>query len=487
MSAVLNQERQRAGRTPRSPQRPPTLSPAQSKTLIRVAFRTPGVLIAICTTVVLVTLVSANSDLTGTFGAIAGLWFAVHHVPLSIAGTSLGVLPLLPTLVLAVVVARAVARTVTEAPTRRECGLVFGAAVLGPLFVTALALAVAADASAVIGLDSPHALLAFAWVGGVHAVSAAIGVAVGTWNSEAMVARSPQWSRRIVTPTVRAGSVLVAGSGAIVAASMVASWSTMDALLDSGDGFVGVLGLTVLSILYLPNVMVGALAVSVGSSAHVGEVAVSMFRSVGGPVPPLPVLAVLPEGAAHSLWLLMLIVPLTAGVFLGRDCARRAVDVNHALSSVWLGAAAIGVAALILGFVAGGNLGTFGTIEVTVWSFGLLVFAWVAVVGSVAAAVTAWRAGTRSEDEAEPESASVPVETTAIAAIAQPAELEGGPAEEAAVEAEVVEAAPVEVDAAVEAEVVAPEPDGDDQPIDAEIVDVEKTEDLPDKPPSESD
>ena len=50
-----------------------------------------------------------------------------------------------------------------------------------------------------------------------------------------------------------------------------------------------------------------------------------------------------------------------------------------------------------------------------------------------------------------------------------------------------VEAAPVEVDAAAEAEVVAPEPDGDDQPIDAEIVDVEKTEDLPDKPPSESD
>lgn len=419
-------------------------------------------LLAIIATVVLVTLVSVNSELTGTFGAIAGLWFAVHQVPLSISGTSLGVFPLLPTLVLAVVVARGIGRTVTENSTRRDCGLVFGAAVLGPVVVTAIALAVAADASAAIGLSSPHALLAFAWVAGVHALSAAVGLVIGTWHAADVVERVPQWTRDLVRPTVRAASVLVAGGGAIVLVAMVASWSTMDMLLDAGNGFVGVLGLTILSILYLPNVLLGSLAVAVGSTAHVGDVSVSLFKAVGGPVPPLPVLAVLPEGAAQSLWMLMLVIPISAGVILGQDCARRTVDVHYALSSVWTGAAAIGVGAAFVGFAAGGSLGTFGTVQVTVWSFGLLVFAWLAVVGSIAAAITAWRGGSKELDT-EP---AVRVDAEPVAALpARPLD------ESRAVDAEVVEEPDV-----VDAEVVAPEPDDEDNPLDAEVVDTVEPE-----------
>ncbi len=480
--------------------------------LIRVGFRIPGVLLAIAATVVLVTLVSVNSELTGTFGAIAGMWFAVHQVPLTIAGTALAVFPLLPTIILAVVVMRGVSRTVSSTSTRRECALVFGAAVLGPLVVTAIALAVAADASAAIGMSSPKALMAFAWVAGVHAAAAAVGIAVGTWNSDAVAEKIPDWTRLVVAPTVRAGSVLVAGAGAIVVAAMVASWATMESLLATGDGFVGVLGLTVLSILYLPNVMVGALSVSVGSSAHVGDVVVSMFRTAGGPVPPLPVLAVLPEGAAQTVWLLMLIVPVTAGVFLGRDCGRRAVDVHHALSSVWVGASVLGVAALLLGFAAGGNLGTFGTVEVTVWSFGLLVFAWVAVVGSVAAATTVWRGGNEQSRDGEPDGDAAEAEPVAIATIAQPAELAESAGDsiivadpEVVTDAEVVADPEVVADAEVvadssstddvmDAEIVTPAPEEDEPPAtekdephvpeDAEVV---TAEDLPDKPLSASD
>ena len=470
MSAVLNQER-RGRRTTRPPQRRPILSPAESRTLVGVAFRIPGILIAIIATVVLVTLVSVNSELTGTFGAIAGLWFAIHQVPLSIAGTSLGVFPLLPTLVLAVAVARGVSRTVSESTTRREAGWTLGAAVLGPLVVTALALAVAADASAAIGLQSPHALLAFAWVAGVHAISAAAGLVYGAWNLEPVSRRVPTWIRELAAPTVRAASVLVAGSAAIVLVAMVASWSTLEMLLDAGNGFVGFLGLTVLSVLYLPNVILGSLAVAVGSSAHVGDVSVSLFRTAGGPVPPLPILSVLPEGPAQTVWMAMLVVPVAAGVFLGRDCARRTVDVHYALSSVWLGSAVLGVTALILGFAAGGALGTFGTVQVTVWSLGLLVFALVAVVGSVAAAVTAWRGGSKQAvDETDP------VRFEPVAAIAQPVEQqsverEGVVHEDRAVEAEVVEEPGVD-DSATDAPVVIAEADAETvDVVDAEVVD----------------
>ncbi|MGA9869713.1 MAG: DUF6350 family protein [Rhodococcus sp. (in: high G+C Gram-positive bacteria)] len=510
MSAVLNQEKQRAGRTGPPPRRQ-ILSPSQAKSLARVGFRIPGLLLAVIATVVLVTLVSVNSDLTGTFGAIAGVWFAVHLVPLSISGTSLGVFPLLPTLVLGVVVARSVGRTVTESSTRRECAWLFGAAVLGPLFVTVLALAIAADASAAIGLSSPRALVAFGWVAAIHAVSAAVGLVIGTWDSAAVVERVPTWMRDVVGPTVRAASVLVAGGAAIVLAAMVASWSTMSSLLEAGNGFVGVLGLTVLSVLYLPNVVIGSIAVAVGSSAHIGDVSVSQFGTVGGPVPPLPVLAVLPEGAAQPVWMLMLIVPVTAGVFLGRDCARRTVVLSHALSSVWTGAGMVGVAALIVGFAAGGNLGTFGTVQVTAWSLGLLTFAWLAVVGSVVAAVTAWRGDqTEQEAEAEPGATPVPVDHAVVPAITEVAESESSDltaaaesesAPAAVVEAEVVDA--LDDEDAVPAEVMTPEAATEDEPpLDVEVVGSEvvgseiagsevvgsmTTEDLPDKPQSAND
>ncbi|MDJ0393936.1 DUF6350 family protein [Rhodococcus sp. G-MC3] len=503
MSAVLNQEKQRTGRSRRPVQREPLLSPALSKTLVRVGFRTPGVLVAIIATVVLVTLVSVNSELTGTLGAIAGLWFAVHQVPLSISGTSLGVFPLLPTIVLFVVVARSVSRTVSAASARREWAWVLGAAVLGPVVVTALALAVAADASAAIGLSSPNALFAFAWVAGIHGVAAAVGVAIGTRDVGWVRGRVPEWIFEVVAPTVRAAAVLIAGAGGIFLASMLASWSTAGALLDAGNGFVGMLGLTLLSILYLPNVLLGTLAVSVGSSAHVGDVAVSMFRTAGGPVPPLPVLAVLPEGASTTFWTLMLVVPVAAGVILGRDCARRTVDVHYALSSVWVGSAAIGVASLLLGFAAGGNLGTFGTVSVTVWSFGLLAFAWLAVVGSIAAAITAWRGGSLPPHQADPAPDVAPERApVAVPAIAEPvahprravdAELVEQPAppaetdtgdetSEDVVEAEIVDA-PAAQDATAEevpAESVEPAAEAVDvaQVVDvAEVVDVEAAED----------
>ncbi|RRQ28090.1 hypothetical protein DK926_09375 [Rhodococcus sp. Eu-32] len=506
MSALLNDEKRRAPRTPRAPKRAPLLTPEESRLVVRIGFRKPGVLIAAIAAVVLITLVSANSELTGTFGAIAGMWFAVHQVPMTIGGTALGVLPLLPTLVLMTTVARGVAAAVDESSSRRTLSMIGGAAVLGPVSVTAVALAVAADASRTIGLSSPNALLAFVWVAAVHGIAAGIGIAMGTWHLD-VTGALPEWVRSTLRPMLRAAMVLVAGAAGIVLASMLASWSTTEMLLTAGNGFVGVLGLTILSILYLPNVVLGALAVAVGSEAHVGDVVVSFFATTGGPVPPLPVLSVLPEGPAQSIWFLMLVVPLTAGILLGRDCAHRTVDLHYALSSVWLGSAVVGVATLLLGVAAGGSLGTFGTVQVTVWSLGLLTFAWLAVVGSMSAAITAWRGGSKQPAvDAEPEPART---DEPVAAIAAPvvheeravdaevvAEADAIPSkdtassndtassqdEENVVEAEVVEAEVFEERAAEETPEQASE---DPVAADPEVVEAETTEDV--DAPSSSD
>jgi hypothetical protein len=445
-----------------------------------VAFKTSGLVVVIATTLVLITLVSVNSDLTGTLGAIAGSWFAVHLVPLSIGGTSMGVAPMLPTLVVAWSVARTVHHAVDETTDRRMVRWVFAASMAGPLAFTAIALAVAKDASTVIGLSSPNALVAFSWVAGVHAAASGTGLILARWDALVIDRHLPDWVRALVASLVRSVSVLAAGGAAIVLLALLASWDTAGSLLDNGRTLVGMLGLTVLSVLYLPNIVLGALAVATGSSASFGDATVSLFSTTGGPLPPLPILAVLPEGSAQTIWIVMLVVPIAAGLLLGRDCAIRSVDVQVAVSSVWAVAAVIGALAAVFGYAAGGNLGTFGTVEVTVWSFALLTFAWLGVVGSASAAIVVWRRADPEPDH-EPHDRSAteqPVPATVPAAelaIRAPASEPDEAVADTVVEAEVVDEKPVatveaddpiaadaESEEPLEAEIVAPPPAQDD-------------------------
>ena len=72
----------------------------QARDLVRVAFGPSVVALVVIAAVTLLQLVIANSDMTGTLGAIASMWLAVHQVPISIAGHQLAVLPLLPVLLM---------------------------------------------------------------------------------------------------------------------------------------------------------------------------------------------------------------------------------------------------------------------------------------------------------------------------------------------------------------------------------------------------
>ena len=70
----------------------------QARELLRVAFGPSVVALGVIAAVVLLQLLIANSDMTGALGAIASMWLGVHQVPVSIGGSELGVMPLLPVL-----------------------------------------------------------------------------------------------------------------------------------------------------------------------------------------------------------------------------------------------------------------------------------------------------------------------------------------------------------------------------------------------------
>ena len=143
---------------------------------MRVAFGPSLVALVIIAAVTLVQLVVANSDLTGTLGAVASMWLAVHLVPISIAGQQLGVLPLVPAALMVWATARGTARITSPRGSWFVIRWIIGSALGGPLLIAAIALAVVHDAASVItALQTPNALRAF---GGVLAVQG-LGVLIG--------------------------------------------------------------------------------------------------------------------------------------------------------------------------------------------------------------------------------------------------------------------------------------------------------------------
>lgn len=356
----------------------------QARDLVRVAFAPAVVSLGIVAAVTLLQLLMANSDMTGALGAIASIWLGVHDVPISIGGRELGVMPLLPVLLMMWGTARSTARATVPDSSWLVIRWVIASALGGPLLVTAIALAVIHDASSVITeLQTPNALSAFTSVLVVHALGAAIGVWSRVGRRALWESPLPNWlgdSLRAATAGVLA---LFGLSGLVTAGSLVVHWATMQQLFGITDSIFGQFSLTVLSVLYAPNVIVGTSAVAVGSSAHIGFATFSSFTVFGGDIPALPVLAAVPTPPLGPAWVALLIVGASSGVAVGQQCARHPLPLIPALGKLLAAAAAGALAMSLLAFGGSGRLGNFGDVGVDQGALVIGVFFWFAVVGSI--------------------------------------------------------------------------------------------------------
>lgn len=448
MSAVIDTE---------SPTNDPATraAPPRVRALIVVAARPTVLTLALATAIVLVTLVAASSDLTGVFAAVAASWLAVHQVPVTIGTTTLGILPLLPTGALIWLVGRTCAQATTATSTRRDLGWLVGAAVAGPLVCTAVALAVLQDASAVLDVAPPNPLAAFGWVLAIHLVGALGGIATVKWREIVVAPYVPDWACVTLFATVNAARRLLLAGLVATVLSLVVHWSTAFEAFGAVDGFTGVVGLLLLTVLYLPNVAVAAVAVLCGAGVQAGTVSVGLFEVMGGPLPGVPVLAATPTGPAEPWWPAALVVPAMLAVLLGRECGRNAVDRSTAAWAALSAGVALAGGAVVLGAAAGGALGTFGAVHVEVWLWALTVFGWFGGLGALTALVL----GKRRERTDEAEEPIATPSDTPIAAI-------GTPAPAAPLDAELVGEAPAAAAVSEATDIV-----------DAEVVDTEKEAD----------
>jgi hypothetical protein len=393
--------------------------PRPARELLRVAFGPSVVALGVIAAIILLQLLIANSDMTGAPGAIASGWLGVHLVPVSIGGAELGVMPLLPMLAIVWGTARTTAAATSPRASWFVTRWVVASALGGPLLIAAISLAVVHDAASVLTeLQTPNALRAFGSVLAVHAAGAAIGV--GSRVGGRMLASSPlpPWLPDAIRAAAAGVFALLGLSGVVAAGSMVVHWSTMNDLFGITDSLFGQLSLTLLSVLYIPNVIVGTAAVAVGSSAHVGLAAFSSFTVFGGDIPALPVLAAAPSPPLGPVWVALLIVAASSAVAVGQQCARRSLPPLQALAKLLVASALGAVTMAVLGYAGGGRLGNFGDVGVDQATFGPAVFMWFAGIGLLTVAMSGGiaRRPRRKPAEREPEPAPDPLAAEAAEA-----------------------------------------------------------------------
>ena len=351
----------------------------QARDLVRVAFGPAVVALVIIAAVTLLQLLIANSDMTGASGAIASMWLGVHRVPISIGGRELGVLPLLPILLMVWGTARSTARATSLYSSWLVVRWVVASALGGPLLMTAIALAVIHDASSVITeLQTPSALRAFSSVLVVHAVGAAIGVWSRVGRRALAASPLPNWLADALRAAAAGVLALVGLSGLVTAGSLVVHWATMQDLYGITDSIFGQFSLTVLSVLYAPNVIVGTSAVAVGSSAHVGFATFSSFTVFGGDIPALPILAAAPTPPLGPVWVALLIVGASSGVAVGQQCARYPLPLIPAMGKLLAAVGGRGAGDVAARIRRSGRLGNFGEVGVDQCALLVGVFFWFA-------------------------------------------------------------------------------------------------------------
>lgn len=362
----------------------PAVGARQARDLLRVAFGPAVMALVIIAAVTLLQLLMANSDMTGALGAIASMWLGVHQVPISIGGRELGVMPLLPVLLMMWGTARTTAQATASTASWFVIRWIVASALGGPLLIAAISLAVIHDAASVITeLQTPSALRAFVSVLVVHGIGALIGVGSRVGRRALAVSPLPDWLFDSLRGAVAGMLALLGLSGVVTAGSLIVHWGTMHDLYAITDSIFGQFSLTVLSVLYAPNIIVGTAAVAVGSSVHLGFATFSSFTVFGGDIPALPILAAAPSPPLGPVWVALLIIGASSGVAVGQQCARRPLPALAAVAKLLVAAVLAALTMALLGYAGSGQLGNFGAVGVDQSTFAVAVFLWFAIVGLI--------------------------------------------------------------------------------------------------------
>jgi Family of unknown function (DUF6350) len=399
---------------------------------------------AVAAVLALVTSIASKARFTttGVLTSAAPGWLAAHQVPVRIGGHVLGALPLLPTIVAVVLIARTAAGAVhrLDLHTPRQAAQVVAAVVGGhAVFGVALGLWCAGGPAEV------DPLAAFWCPALLAAVGSVAGVARYSGLLDLVAERVDAVAVRGLRAGVFAVVALLATGALVVTLGLVTSVPTVRELFArNAPGPGSGLGLLLLCAGYLPNAVIAGASFVAGPGFSMGTISVAPLHFSGGPVPGLPLLAALPERTAEW-WPILLVLPVGVGVLVGRLLRDAAEEPLARLRAVAVATGVVALTLVILAGCAGGPLGggRYDPVDLHAASLSVALVAWIGIT----ATAVAWFGGTRwapAEDPPHPAATFMINDNPGVEAGEPEEEGEGGEEEEARGEGIGGEAEPVD-------------------------------------------
>ena len=399
------------------------------------------VIVLIIMAIALGGLMLAGSPMAWWYTIVAESWMVFNLAPVSAAEVHMSFLPALPALILAAVVAVRVRNAVKHKVSVKDL-LILLCCVLGvPVVFTIIAWLMLWDAGKVYDVSPPNLAQALLRVIVLHLAAMAAGMGSRLWRALAKRYGVP---RQIVDATqiaLRYLGYLAIGAAVVFAVVFLLNISRQGEMMDEYPTVsgLGVAGLVLVSLLYIPNAIVSTAAVVVGSEFSIGEGSVSLFSAHLVPLPPLPITGGIPA-SAPSWAVVLLLVPLGAAIYA-------LYKKRPSFQDVLVATVASAVVMFIACYLVSGDLGYYGATGPNLWTAAGLTALWMAVFGSAVAAgfaFVAWRAARTARVTAPDTPDSDAAEDDAPEAAAETDETPVEPEREPITDPEIVDAEVVE-------------------------------------------
>lgn len=359
-----------------------------------------AVSVGVATLVVVVLVAWATDSRTGASAGAAirsalQIWLVAHRVPLSVSGGTIAVAPLLLTLALAFLVARAAAVLARGQGVDDGYGVLSVAIAVG-LPYAGLATFVAAGARSSEVRPAPVAALGCALVLGFAAAAwgaaRGVGLVAVLWRTVPVRIRLPLGAGAVAMAVLGGGAALLVGTALVLHLGEAAR--TLDLL---GGGVVGATAVVLLAIALVPNAAACGVGYLAGPGFALGSgTSITLTGAHTGPLPLFPLVAAVPTGPAPFLVEVAGIVVLVgAGLAAAWLVAREGHALVPSLSYAAAAGAATGVLAAVATGVAGGPAGPghMAVVGASPWQTGLAVAGEIAVVACGAVGALTWRRG----------------------------------------------------------------------------------------------
>ena len=285
------------------------------------------------------------------------LWLVSHHAGVTSGGTTITLLPmalLLIPLCLLRIAGRWAAR-ISNVEGWVDQGLLV---VAGTTAYSLIAFGVS-QLCDLGGAADVSPAMAVGAAGVVAAVGLALGILSAKGGWDLLRSAMPAEVQPVAIASAAMASALLGLSAAVGALALLANWSSVVTLGRAlGTGPTDVLGTLVLTLVYVPNLLVWVLGYISGAGVMIGGASTATVFSVGGGLlPSIPVLAAIPAQPAR-LAPLLLLAPVIAGVVGGVVLRRRmALELRDEVLALAAGSAVVSVGVLGLAWLSGGSLG----------------------------------------------------------------------------------------------------------------------------------